>query len=314
MKRYCVILPYFGNVPSWWSFFLAGVKSNPEITFIVISDCIKVASGIDNLAVIQATLLDIRKRAEQSLETKVSLTTPLKLCDLRPMYGTIFEKEIREYDYWGYGDIDLVYGNLKKYLTQVPEAADIISFRKGWISGSLAFIKNTRDTCFLFKEAENWESVLSSPQCQLFDELGGLGYRERMMGVPFEHLKGCQDSFSAVVDRAIYKKPLCLFENDTAKELLCFGDALKWTVNGLFDTRTGTEWAYYHMVINKRRYFACHDRQMPISSFYVTPTGFYNEDEYLTGRSRIIAGSRIVIGFAKGVLRFIKRFLGRCKF
>ena len=48
----------------------------------------------------------------------ITLHTPYKLCDYKPAYGEIFAPELSGYDFWGYGDMDLVFGDLRAYFTE----------------------------------------------------------------------------------------------------------------------------------------------------------------------------------------------------
>ena len=42
---------------------------------------------------------------------------PYKLCDLKPAYGHIHERDIAGYRFFGYGDIDIVYGQISDFYT-----------------------------------------------------------------------------------------------------------------------------------------------------------------------------------------------------
>lgn len=78
---------------------------------IFFSDC--VPSGFaPNAIVYLSTLKDICELASNALSSPVCISSAKKLCDLRPIYGEIFRKYLVGYDYWGYGDIDVIYGNL----------------------------------------------------------------------------------------------------------------------------------------------------------------------------------------------------------
>ena len=47
------------------------------------------------------------------------------------MFGHIFSDYLVGYDFWGYGDIDLIYGNISKFITRdMLEQFDCIRCRK----------------------------------------------------------------------------------------------------------------------------------------------------------------------------------------
>lgn len=47
-----------------------------------------------------------------------SLYRPYKLCDIRPAYGDIFYDRIKMYDFWGWCDIDIIFGNIRNFITE----------------------------------------------------------------------------------------------------------------------------------------------------------------------------------------------------
>jgi len=83
-----------------------------------------------NLICISRTLDDIRKKTiqilQKELHTEVTYSDILiksyKLCDLRPLYYLIFDDIIellkirKNIDYIGYGDCDVIYGKLSKFV------------------------------------------------------------------------------------------------------------------------------------------------------------------------------------------------------
>lgn len=49
------------------------------------------------------------------------LYCPYKLCDYRPCYGHLFEERTQGYDYWGYCDIDAIWGDMDAWLGRVMQ-------------------------------------------------------------------------------------------------------------------------------------------------------------------------------------------------
>ena len=48
----------------------------------------------------------------------VVLHKPYKLCDYRICYGAVFQDFIKNYDFWGFCDIDLLWGNIRTFITE----------------------------------------------------------------------------------------------------------------------------------------------------------------------------------------------------
>lgn len=303
--RIGVLLPYFGNIPELWNIYLKGVKINPELDFIVLSDCIEPEPAIENLVCIPSSLTDIKQRAESALDMKISLLSHKKLCDLKPMYGEVFKDLIKGYDFWGFGDIDLIYGRLARFISAQIQRSDILSFRTRWLSGSLVLIRNTPVMNTLFKESHIWRDILTNPKHIGFGELCGIRYKQRLAGVEFSDLAGSEESFSAVVDRAHRSGQIRFWSADIAKESLPRKCVLMWKEDGLFELDSGREWAYYHLVFDKRRYFDITIPFDPEAKFYISSTGFYNERQFHSKKYPLI----VFIRRFRSLLRLVKRKL-----
>lgn len=305
--KYIVLIPYFGKTPEWWPFYIRGVRANKSIDFIIISDCIKPVAEVDNLRVINASLSDIRKKASQVLDRDVALTHFKKLCDLKPMYGLIFSDLIKGYDFWGFGDIDLVYGNLSHFIDPQASKADILSFRSLWLSGSLAFFRNTPVINSLYRQSRIWTQVVESPVHIGFGEMCGIRYLERIAGREFVEIKGCEESFSAIVDRKGKMGDVRLWFQDAAMEKLGLSAVLEWTPEGIFDYKTRKQWAYYHLVVDKRRFFKARASFVPRDRFFITGTGFHDESDFFSWSFKL----RSAAASAKGLIGMTKRALPR---
>mgnify|MGYP003652751752 CR=1 FL=1 len=68
-----------------------------------------------NVKIHKCSMDDIFDRAEKTYGLKFQARYPYKLCDLKSFYGKLFEDELRDYEYWGYGDCDVVYGKLPAF-------------------------------------------------------------------------------------------------------------------------------------------------------------------------------------------------------
>ena len=71
-----------------------------------------------NLTIINTTFEEIKARVQNLFPFRISLKTPYKLCDYKPTYGKVFSDYFDGYDFWGYADLDLVFGNLRNFITE----------------------------------------------------------------------------------------------------------------------------------------------------------------------------------------------------
>lgn len=103
---------------------------------------------------------------------QTNITNPYELCKYRVAYFDLFS-EAHAYDFWGYCDCDLIWGNLRKFFTEdILQNYDKISWR-----GHMTLFKNSPNINNAYKQIipgfktfkgciENAEGV------NLFDEVG----------------------------------------------------------------------------------------------------------------------------------------------
>ena len=171
MKSIVLIVPYFGEWPFWFSAFLKSCKKNSSIDWLFLTDCDTHVSKPDNVVFIQSTLEDIRHLAETKMDISIALTTPRKLCDLRPAYGHIFQEYISKYHYWGFCDVDVIWGDIRKFITEdILNKYDIISSRKENISGHFTILKNDPYVNRMYESFSNYKSNLQMERLMRMDE------------------------------------------------------------------------------------------------------------------------------------------------
>jgi len=72
-------------------------------------------SAPPNLRFRSKSFADYCQLVSDRLGIDFSPTRAYKLCDIRPALGDIHPQEIEGYDYFGYGDIDVIYGNIRRF-------------------------------------------------------------------------------------------------------------------------------------------------------------------------------------------------------
>ena len=84
----------------------------------------------------------------QLISTKLGISYenphPYKLTDLKPFIGFIHQEELRDYDFWGMGDLDLVYGNLSMIINDSNmDRYDVITTHNYHIAAHCCFCRKT---------------------------------------------------------------------------------------------------------------------------------------------------------------------------
>ncbi len=130
MKSIVYIVPYFGTLPVNFNLWLLSCKCNPTIDWLLITDDKTTYNYPNNVHVIYDSFENIKKRIQENFDFEITLDRPWKLCEYKPAYGEIFKNEIKQYDFWGYCDIDLIWGNIRKFITdEMLDKYDKIGFQ-----------------------------------------------------------------------------------------------------------------------------------------------------------------------------------------
>ena len=290
MNKAIVILPYYGKLPPYFGFFLKSLAGK-NFDVLLVSD-LEVGDHPDNFQVLPMAFGDLLTLMKRKLEVPVSVAAPLRLSDFKPMYGKIFEDYISQYEYWGWGDCDLVYGEkFNDFLNRVLSRSeyDIISMHKAYLSGPFCLFRNTSRLRELFHDAENWKEMCAHEGVRrfLFDECGGEYHDQLCSGeMSMEDCSKISDSFSAVVWRThglnVYR------EDEITESSLANGEVVEMNDGRL--TIDGREIAVFHYILAKiPRYFRyVNVSYQKVERFRINRTGFYASD--LAWATRCIRG------------------------
>jgi hypothetical protein len=171
MMRIRILIPYFGRWPHWMPFFVASCRANPDINWLLFSDCGELPDAPDNVQVRAIDFADYCRLVGARLGISFAPDSPYKLCDLKPALGFIHAEDLDGYDFWGFSDIDLVYGQLRRYFTDQRLARyELLSTHERRISGHFCLLRNNKHMREAFRAVEGWQSLMASPQHQAFDE------------------------------------------------------------------------------------------------------------------------------------------------
>jgi hypothetical protein len=170
MKSIIIIIDYFGRWPEWFPIFLESCRQNPTIDWLFHTDCSFKGIDIPNVKFKYISPEDYIKRVSETLKIKFQPREAYKLCDLRPATGYLYAEEIKGYDFFGYGDIDLVYGDIRRFYTDAVLQNNVISTHEWCLCGHLALIRNKPWLRVAFKRIKNWKIYFEEPEYQRFDE------------------------------------------------------------------------------------------------------------------------------------------------
>lgn len=174
-RKCCFVILYFGEFPSYYELFLKSCKFNKEYDWLVVTDNAKKYEYPQNVHILQMSFKKLKKLFNEKLGFEVTINSYHKLCDYKPAYGFIFEKELENYNFWGYCDLDLLFGNLNNFITD-----DMLnSYDKLFCLGHFTMFKNTYENNRIFlKEYKGellYKKVFTTEKTMIFDEPYGIG-------------------------------------------------------------------------------------------------------------------------------------------
>ncbi|UKM63648.1 hypothetical protein GSB9_00191 [Flavobacteriaceae bacterium GSB9] len=264
MKRIILIIPYFGQWPVWFDAFLLSVAKNPTIDWLCPTDCSIPKTHPENITFLPTTLSTLNTKVNTIVDANVPLT-PRKFCDLKPAYGAIFSDAIKEYDFWGICDMDIIWGDIRKYIhPDILENYDIISSRKEAISGHFTLFKNKADINQLYKQLPDYKALFAHPKFQWTDEV-----------VLTRYLKN-QPKLNALNLNIYWPKNLCNEEHGRDSHQEYHLDLWQWQHGKMINTQTHEDVMYLHFINWKRtlRYCEVKYKDNP-KAFYVSYNGMH---------------------------------------
>lgn len=167
-----VITCWYGKYPWYLPYYLHSCAFNPNIDFIIITDNKEKPDNVpENVKIINRTLNDIINTTSEKLGFKINIDYPYKLCDFKPAYGFMFPEIIKDYTFWGHCDLDLIYGDIRGFMTEeFLDAYDYISLRDDYTTGCFSLYRNTELLNNFFMKSKDYQQVFSQPKHYCFDE------------------------------------------------------------------------------------------------------------------------------------------------
>jgi len=113
---------------------------------------------------------EYRELVSQRLGIRFPNASPYKLCDYKPTYGHVHEDLVAGFDYFGFGDIDVIYGDIRRFYTPAILSHNLISTHDNRLSGHFCLIRNTDRMRNAFRQVKDWRHYLEAPEHRGFDE------------------------------------------------------------------------------------------------------------------------------------------------
>ncbi len=171
MKKIALINVFIGDFPWFFDYFLKSCAYNPTVDFYIFCNKKHNNPMPRNVKLIDLTLSGFNTLASHQLGMTISVENAYKLCDFKPAYGVIFSEFLKEYDFWGICDIDIIFGQIREFMTEtILSNYKVISVRHDFPTGYFMLFKNKREINYLFTKSKDYRMVFQSQEHFCFDE------------------------------------------------------------------------------------------------------------------------------------------------
>ena len=169
----CIVIVFLGTWPVWVRYFLQSCSENRKFHWLIFGNAPSITPLPDNVRHISIDQHWLEQRVSEKLGVPWQMVRGYKLVDLKPAYGHIFSEWLQEYDFWGYTDMDVIYGRLDDFITPaILRTQDIITAHDKVLVGHFSLLRNTQHFCYLYQQADDWLEVLANEHPAGFDEKG----------------------------------------------------------------------------------------------------------------------------------------------
>lgn len=187
---FALILPYFGRFNSYFPLFLESCRRNEFVDWLVFCDDRTNYDYPQNVKVHYTSLAEIRERIQSQWDFEVNVDSGYRLCTFRPAYGEIFSDFIAHYEYWGFCDCDLIWGNLERFLPRNYREYDRIGR-----FGHCMLVRNCDHMNRLYRYSEAYKTAFSSDLDLLFFDEQGFKYLCDVLGKRTWKARGIADFY-----------------------------------------------------------------------------------------------------------------------
>lgn len=171
-RRVAFIVPYLGPWPRWAELFFISVSWNPMIEVLLLCETPPPFSLPDNVRCRPITREELLHRLNSVTGLGIRSISGHKLCDFRPFFGLAFGDLLGGFMYWGFCDIDMMFGDLSRLLARELDAGfDVFSAHDRQVVGHFAVLRNEEKTNQIGFGIPGWKELCAHPDNRAVDEI-----------------------------------------------------------------------------------------------------------------------------------------------
>lgn len=167
-----MIIPYFGELPEWFDLYLYSC-SKVNIDFYFFTDCKVPKKRYKNTFFYNISYDEYCNLVSDSLNISFHPTDKYNLVKIKPFIGIIHKNICSNYLFWGFSDIDLIYGesiNTNLLTKKNLNRYDLITTHSTRIAGHFTIIRFLSKYTTLCMKIPAWKEKLETEKNIAVDE------------------------------------------------------------------------------------------------------------------------------------------------
>lgn len=166
-----ILVPYFGSWPEWFDLYLLSCRYNPGIDWLFYTDCERPEDSPANVRFVKVGFDQYKQMVSERLGIQFNPKSAYKLCDLKPALGSIHQPDIYPYDFYGFGDIDIIHGQIRQFITDnMLKKYDVIGTHNRRLSGHFSLFRNNERNRNAFRKIPDWQRLMEAEDHLGIDE------------------------------------------------------------------------------------------------------------------------------------------------
>ena len=118
---------WLGNIPDYFLYHYETTKNLKDVEFLIFTDSNLIVDS-PNYKIVRITKNEIENKVSSRLDYDYKISNIKKINDLKSCLGELFEDYLTDCDFFGFYDIDTLFGDFQKWITPHMEEYDVISF------------------------------------------------------------------------------------------------------------------------------------------------------------------------------------------
>lgn len=240
--------------------FLQCCKKCSDVDWLILTDREFPQNPAANVHFRAFSISDLERLVSGKTGSDYRFSFPYKVCDMKPAYGDFFCEYLAEYDYWGYCDLDVINGDLGRWIRcAVDSGADVITASSRLLVGHFTLLKNSSRLRELYRLCAGWEQKFHETNCQIFDEKD---FSQLVKNL-------AERSEIRLVDQPLWQEDLLIYWTGRP------GFVMFWSKGQLWDLLILRQYGYFHFIKTKQLATIASGCRGKLSAcFYMTSRGF----------------------------------------